>query len=161
MNLTEDTFAYLVEIPVLEPEVFRVYHVQTTPFVYQDNVVQIVPEGKTVAIGVATGNVIDAYRCKFQDPTVCPNAIRRQMPCAEGIVVKNSNLLNQCRVEKVNVTLPIVKQVEEKQLMLTTTGERIEKRCLTDTASEYIKEGVHLLNLESDCTIESSSSWSC
>jgi hypothetical protein len=160
LNLTESTFAYMVKIPVLEHEVFQPYRLWTIPFIRNNEIMKVEPEASAITIGRQTGHVINAGKCHFKGPMVCPNTIRKEMPCAEGIAVRNPNLLAKCGIARKNVTLPIVVQMTETQVLLTTLGESIEERCLDGTSSNPMGPGTYLLTMRPGCTIDSDSGWS-
>ncbi|ELU01166.1 hypothetical protein CAPTEDRAFT_187991 [Capitella teleta] len=135
---------------------FRPYWLWTIPLFRNKRVVKTEPEVSAVAIGRQTGYVINAGRCYFKDPTVCLNTIRKQMPCAEGIAVKNPALLARCGIAQMNATLRIVVQITKFQVLLTT----IEERCLDRASSMAIDPGMYLLTVTPGCTIDSDSDWS-
>ncbi|ELU01201.1 hypothetical protein CAPTEDRAFT_205775 [Capitella teleta] len=87
-------------------------------------------------------------------------SIRGQMPCVEGISTRDHNLLNECPVSTVSVTLPHIVKMVETTLLVTATGEDITERCLNGSlASTTLSAGTFLVDTSRDCTIFSSNAW--
>lgn len=160
LSLTEETYSYVLSLPCLEPEIFMSWHVFHVPFLVDSRVAIIQPEVSYVAIGHVSGAMIDARDCQYHDPLICPNVVRRQMPCVEGIITRDHNLLNECPVSTVNVTLPHIVKMAETTLLVTTSGEDITERCLNGSlASTTLPAGTFLVGTSRDCTISSSNAW--
>jgi len=102
---------------MVDPEVFTVSHIWTVPYLSPDGrIMRIEPEVHVAGIGRTSGSVIDATKCEFHDPFVCPNVVREEMPCVEGIIGKDPELISKCLIKPFEQRLPIVKRVTEKQV---------------------------------------------
>ncbi|ELU11192.1 hypothetical protein CAPTEDRAFT_208738 [Capitella teleta] len=91
LSLTEEIHNYVLSLSCLEPEIFMGWHVFHVPFLMDSRVAIIQPEVSYVAIGHVSGAMINARdcQCMYHDPLICPNVVRRQMPCVEASCVVN------------------------------------------------------------------------
>jgi hypothetical protein len=157
LALTEFTFAYVFKIPKLTSEKYLAWNIATVPFLLDGQLMQLKPELFRVAVQHESGAMFDSTYCTYEKPMLCPNAIvYRNMPCVQGILARNADLIPTCPVVAVNMTLPVLEKVADHQLLLSTPHDVLVERCLGHPpVASKVPTGTHLLSIFPNCTITS------
>lgn len=71
MKFDKYTLAYWIYIPILDRELYTLWHVLTVPFPAESVHRQILPEVISLGHGLETGNYIEADLCRFENPKLC------------------------------------------------------------------------------------------
>ena len=154
--------AFVVSIPIVDAEIFTAWRVAAVPFFAPNGRGAIItPETTSIAIGHISGSVIDTSHCRFKDPVVCKNPVRRtSMPCIQGIIAKDSDLLRRCPVQPISLSEPHVLKISSQQVLLATPAARVVERCIGRAVqTTVLKDGTYLLGMDEGCTV-SADSWS-
>lgn len=162
IRVSDTRIAYTFTIPKTDDEALMAWQLVTAPYVTQSGTVTIMPELADVAMIQASGDLIDATYCLYQNPLLCWSPIRLQnAPCVRAILAKDGSLLHHCRIQKRPVTLPHLIRVNPSQIILTTDGEMVHERCpARPVSSQTIPAGTHLIQPDARCTVEGSNGWS-
>ncbi|ELT90336.1 hypothetical protein CAPTEDRAFT_187647 [Capitella teleta] len=164
LRMTSSKICYIISIPIIDAEVYSAWKIATVPFLTQSGrgLAVIMPEASSVAVAHVSGSVIDTSTCIYEDPVLCWNPIRyTTMPCVQGIISKNPDLLDSCLLQATNNHLPTLKKLTVRQILVTTMGERIEERCMgRPVHTTVLEEGTYLLSSEDSCTLAGANGWS-
>lgn len=164
LRMTSSKICYIISIPIIDADVYSAWKIATVPFLTQSGrgLAVIMPEASSVAVAHVSGSVIDTSTCIYEDPVLCWNPIRyTTMPCVQGIISKNPDLLDSCLLQATNNHLPTLKKLTVRQILVTTMGERIEERCMgRPVHTTVLEEGTYLLSSEDSCTLAGANGWS-
>jgi hypothetical protein len=157
MTLTTDRIGYIFTVPKLAPEVYYAWEVVTVPYPTQSAHIRIKPELNNLAVAHVSGTVIDTSNCLYDSPKLCPSAINyKNLPCVQGILAHNVDLLKLCHVNAVNITIPAIKKIATDELFLSSPHDTITERCKGQPPSTEKLQGLAmLLKLQPNCTLVS------
>ncbi len=159
VKLDRDRIGYWVSIPILEGETFTGWHIATVPTLLPLGQGVVQPEAYAVGVGLKSGNIIELDECIYNNPILCRSPLEHiDLPCVRGIITKNRNLLERCKVNTVD-TLQRVKRISNNILLLSTEGENLETRCPSEASSQELNSGTFLLGVGNGCTVQSTAGW--
>jgi hypothetical protein len=125
ISLSGTRVAYIFNVPRVVPDRYDAWEINTVPYKAANHYIRIKPELSNLAISHTTGSVIDTSGCRHAEPMLCQGAIEyRTLPCVQGIVSQNADLIQSCQVLTMNLSIPIVLKVNPDELLVSTQADK-------------------------------------
>ena len=150
---------YEVMLPLVRPETFLLYRIQTWPTPLSNQTSAQIREGGEFGYNTANGDLFAASKCTGRDPYVCeagplygdgPSAL----PCIRGILTSNPELMGKCTVAISLQPQTLLFPIADNEYVIASFGESLTTRCIGRSAlHSWLGKGIHQIHVNHSCSI--------
>ena len=159
----EDKLLCKILLPLVDEELFALYHVTTFPIMDSKGEKYIrLYHDVDVAISNINGDAIFADNCIGDNPIVCSAAARyaaTEFQCLHGLIENDSGKLKHCPITYLDSVDPrfYIKDLGQNKYLGYSDELRYVYRCQNrEPISGTISAGIYIIGLEQGCTLDTS-----
>ena len=150
---------YEVMLPLVRPETFLLYRIQTWPTPLDNRTSAQIREKGDFGYNTANGDLFSADACTGRDPYVCEAGPlygdgHSALPCTRGILTSNPSLMGKCTVVMSLQPQTLLFTIADNEYVISSFGESLTTRCIGRSAvHSVLGKGIHQIHVNHSCSI--------